>query len=428
MSEEVELVIDNSDTKEGSCEKPSDYVAPKIGNWVMLASFISNCSGGVFPTLQQPFMQAGVIGGFIVTIVVGLASMWSCWFIIKYIIPNRKKMLDDIITDRFPRIGFAISIVSKLVSSLLYLTYGVGNFMFLNQALSDLIYNRHHNLSLKIQMVITSCIVFLLTMIRTPAFTVLLSAISVVTPIFTVSGITWYGFRYSNSVDRQCMKEAFTSISGEFHNSTHAGWGAMFSLGGVLLSSYYMQSGLPSMLSPAKHPRNNQLICQVGFAIVIVIYLWISIVGSLPYACGWKEGIYPPSNYQTNFTQGGFALTEQSFFLIAQVLGPPYTFMIFRATTIDWLPWHRWPKQSKRWADYFTNACLIVIGACITYYGTSIQTILEIGGVGCTIVWAVIIPLGWDMYVERRGHYIKHTISALIGALLVSISIGQYCF
>lgn len=427
-----EEVSSSSRRSQDDLPTPQKFPAARnLSSIFIIGSFVTNCAGGIFPTLPQPMLQAGIIAGATIIILTGAASVWSTYLIVKFVQPNSRVMLDDIISTRFPRSKKYIHFLSKSVSTLLYLSYCVFNFQLLYNQLQVLIFSRLAHWNTNYTNIIAVIITFFLSLIKNNALAVFLTGLIAVVPIVTLSGMTWYGFKNRTPESDRCFVEGWTHLSGGFLQSTRNGWYQLAQFGGVMLSAFYVQSSMPHMLAPSKKPHHNIRNTMIGFAIVLTAYFWAAMVGSLPFACSAfdSNATAPPSDYQTVFTHGGFAIFDQIMFLIAQLLQPPYVFMVLRSTCTDLIPWHNYRRRWRFVADTTVNAIVCIIAVLANIYGLSIQYILDIGAVGCTIIWCVCLPVFWDMYLNRKLKDIpRHCISILCSIFLIAISIGQYCF
>lgn len=389
------------------------------------------CSGGgIIYTFPQPAAAIGPVPGLIVSLVTGIIVAYTLDLLVIHLNVKSFKLNDELICIRFPKWRIVILFFTRMSSFILHGTYCIGNFLYFASGIQTLI-NIHHNISTGALTGITFACMFVLSMILDRNICAKLSIAIAPVPIFNLAATLYYGIRDSTPESWACFKDSWRHPSqyGLFRTDYGAAITACFQFAAQYFSSYYCHNTVPLQVTRARSPKHRRLVPLCTIIALFILY-WVSqVVGQAPYACyNVSSDVLPPSEYMSLFGSTGFGIAADSIFIIGLIGNTPITYSVQRDMAFEIWDWTS-RTRLRTVLDVIFNICIIVISALFYYYNVSIQTLLEIGGVSCAIVWVALVPCLWDIYVSHNTVYLKFkaVFTFAVCVFVICIEILQFC-
>lgn len=410
----------------------------RINSFWMILAIVTNCVQGQFFALTQPAAQVGTLGTLLSTLVIGIVFTYTASLAVKYLRPNDNTLADEIMIEIWPKIKWPLTILTRATSFLLYFCYLVQAYIYVYDGIATwgFKYNANNLPQASVKTLwISFVLMFLISFITNVRISVLLCSWTAFIPLLSLTITVYVVVTQSKSEDYECWRQSWGMPSGEFQNGIKSGINALFSFLGVLESCFFEHYSLGTQLAEAKTPKHNRRNVSIAFYINIACYIFYCLISTIPYGCYMTKGTAnypaPPSDFSVLFGQSTFGIVIGVIYVCGTIVGAPYTFLICRMSSIDLLPWRKYPqlKKYRRVVVYLFHLALCLLAVLCQSNNLSLQLINEIGAAFSSLLFAAIVPIILDVYmchVNRKPYAWRVAIGAPVICCVGCLSVFQF--
>lgn len=401
----------------GDEEAPGDGKQSSVRT---IFSIWNTMMGSTLMALPWGYAQAGLVGGVVMTLVVGFIAWYTCWLILK---------LTHNHNDLFELAEEYLGTSGRFVSWLCAILFGIGILIsydiLMTVSLLDTVegfrlfanhgahvpvpyWNRY------IAAGVVSLLVLPLALLKRHSLLVKINTFSIILLIYIIV------FFLGSSI-----KEGVGDVPTSGIFKLRFGW-----LSGVLTASFVLHNALINITRSQRNPENNLRDLSLGFVAVIVSYL---LVGSICYIAYQHSDIVRRHGFSEDFLSN-FPLTNIGaiiariclvFYLLSAF---PIMCTILRIQFFGML----WQSQFPSWSLVIgLNVILVAIGTVFAMFLPHVSSVLRyVGSTSGVVLVFILPPLMYWLKLYREGYRKvpigQSMINGLFGILGLSLFISQF--
>jgi sodium-coupled neutral amino acid transporter 9 len=400
----------------GDEEAPGDG---KQSSVMTVFSIWNTMMGSSLMALPWGFAKAGLLGGILMSLAVGLISWYTCWLILK--IRQSHNDLFDLCQEYLGSPGRWISWIASIL-------FGVGVIVSYNIIMTtslvdsiegfrdianhDVVSSMTPYWNRYIAATIIAIFGFALSNFRHYGFLVKLNTWTIILLIYII--VFFLGSSFKQGIQSLHKTELFELSFGWFS--------------GVLTASFVLHNAIINIMKNQRYPENNIRDLSIGYSLVVITYI---LVGSICFAAYRSSsllighhGIIPQDFLQLFPRTNIGAIIARFALIIHLLLAFPLLCAIIRIQFFGML----WQSQFPGWLHVLSlNFVLVAIGTVFAMLWPHLADILRFLGATTGVVLVFILPTTlYFKKLRRESTGINIALQLAPAAILLLCGISMF--